>query len=365
MKGILYRVRYTDNVASYVGEKGNRQKQLSERVLYLEVVLPPVNPPAEGNNDVEDVNSGRITNKAIRLEQIERKFNQTSFSGEEQGEFERLAKKALSDNQSQEKLLYMLEKNKQVKQKIAINYCIMLRIVKNSNGYWDWATEYSNHDVTTEKLDTELYKPTAIKQEWSGQLGMIIGEDAEEVIMPLNRIETAPEVSLRKKTNRFMWSDKIECLSSTARIENVVNKKESFTFKEDGGEWQSSIIKLNELFSCPEYYEDDDTLDNEWSSLFGKELRDNEDYRDAISLLSSIVLACPAGKKVFIVCDYDKQKEGKNLNQGCGHNAGKCHTKFVREQIINACTNSSGKNIAAEKALEYSKCWIVNKKDIK
>lgn len=375
MQGQLYRIRFTDTKAEWEGERGAREKRMAKREIFLEVYLPDSKPyipqttfKANGkthSTDIEMVHSSRTTSKAVRLESIDYKMNESSYSGEQQELFQSLSRKALNDPGAREKLNAMLEQNKMVKQKMTVNYVIVLRIAKNEMGDWDWATEYTSADVSTERMGITVYEPEYVGKDKRGSLGAVFNV-CNPVMGAVNQAENRQEVSERKRSARALWAEKLECITSTDLVAEHEDKNEHFHWRENGkSKWESSVILLDtEIFGADEYYEDDTVPEREWDYAFYKAMKDDEEFRDQVILLASILMACPKGKKLFLVCDHNPGKDGKKHNQGCGHNKNKCHTKFIAGLILNICNNGSGKNPYHDEAKEYAECWEVNPDDI-
>jgi hypothetical protein len=375
MQGQLYRLKFQDNKAEWEGERGNRERKMVNRAIYIDVILPDATPyipqtfvnvnGVKHSTDIEMAYSGRTTSKAVRLESVEYKMNESSYSGEQQELFQSLSRKALNDPGAREKLNAMLEQNKMVKQKMTVNYVIVLRIAKNEVGRWDWATEYSSPDVSTERLGLTVYEPESIGRESKGLLGPVFVQGSA-VKGAVNQAENIAERSERKRSARALWAEKLECITSTDLIAEHEDKNEHFHWRENGkSKWESSVILLDtEIFGADEYYEDETTPEREWDYAFYKAMKDDEEFRDQVILLASILMACPKGKKLFLVCDHNPGKDGKKHNQGCGHNKNKCHTKFIAGLILNICNNGSGKNPYHDEAKEYAECWEVNPDDI-
>lgn len=317
---------------------------------YIKVFLPPCSPPATGDSDIEERGFGRITHHAVRLGDVEYKIKETGYNGESQDTFEKLAKKALTDDSAKDKLLYMLSENKQYKRKIKQHYCLVLRIVRDVEGGWDWADKYSNADISVEKFTHTMYVPESNSTERCNT-GPVY-ENGKFTTGMFRKVETTAEVSMKKKSERVLWTDKIEVLTSSELIEGVRDKKQTFLVRDDGKD-RSSVVRLDKTFSCPGYYEEGEEFDRGWRMMFSNEMENNPTYRNEVIRIASLMMVCPSFKKVFIVCDHNTVKEGKSINQGCGHNHKDCHLKFVKEQLINIC--SSSKNKYHEKAVELSK----------
>lgn len=375
MQGQLYRIRFTDTKAEWEGERGAREKRMAKREIFLEVYLPDVSPfipqtfvnvnGKKHSTDIEIPNSGRITTKAVRLESVEYKMNESSYSGEQQELFQSLSRKALNNPEAMKKLNAMLEQNRMVKQKMTVNYVIVLRITKNEVGQWDWATSYTAADVSVEKIGMTVFEPESIGSESKGRLGPVFvlgGKITGEV----RAVESKPKEAERKRSARALWAEKLECITSTDLIAERENKEEHFHWREKGkSKWESSVILLDtEIFGADEYYEDDTVPEREWDYAFYKAMKDDEDFRDQVILLASILMVCPKGKKLFLVCDHNPGKDGRKHNQGCGHSKNKCHTKFIAGLILNICNNSNGQNPYHGEAKEYAECWEVNPNDI-
>lgn len=352
MNGTLH-VLKLNNVTREQDENGKWSR--AKRTKYVHVYLPPVNPPATGDNDIESENEGRITNKYVRIGADEVKFKQSTYTGEQLEQFERYARDAMNNAEAMAKAQRMMENNKVVAQKFELHYCFQLRIVKDYTGEWVWSSNYDVADITTEKENSVVFMHEKITDEFRGRTGEQYNRYGEIVAGTINRVSSRKDEAIQRKDDRVIWREKIGILTSTHAAIQATSGKDYFMYKRRGGrKWLSSIMQLDDDFELDVYYEDETLPHKEIESAVYQAAVEDEKFKDKLLFMGALALIAPPQKKVLMICDHNPRIEGRKKNYGCGHSPQKCHVKFFKNFIVNMCANAKGKNRFHDEAKEIA-----------